>query len=105
MNAALLDRYDDDESSPHLIERRWSAAVAAAKTLQGECAVLREVIELAEQAWRDAHSRLAAVQALRDELAKCLCDPEPLSEHGAAHFSDERGKSANESRTRLASST
>ena len=86
MDASMVDRYDDDEASPCLFQRRWSAATSAAKTLKSECDVLREVMELAEQAWRSARLRLATVQSLRDELAAQLTDPDVSRERESPLF-------------------
>jgi hypothetical protein len=58
----------DPELTSELIERRWFAALAAAKTLKGECDVLFEVLQLAEQAWRRASAQLAELEMLRDAL-------------------------------------
>ncbi len=65
---------DDDDAAANLLERRWFAASAAAKTLQGECEVLREVMEIAEGAWRHARAQLAELETLRDGLGGQLND-------------------------------
>jgi hypothetical protein len=65
----------DGDAAANLLERRWFASIAAVETLRSECAVSREVMELAEAAWRRARSRLACLEAMRDaldeELAEC----------------------------------
>lgn len=65
---------DDDDAAANLLERRWFAASAAAQTLQGECELLREVLELAEDAWRNTRGRLAELETLRDDLGRQLND-------------------------------
>ena len=52
----MMDRYAcvDGEAMSNLLERRWFAALTAAKAMQSECAVLREVVDQAEAAWRRA---------------------------------------------------
>jgi hypothetical protein len=69
----MLNGYDDD-AAVNLVERRFFAALAAAQTLQGECAVLHEVMLLAEQAWRGAQARAADLETLRDALGKQLAE-------------------------------
>jgi hypothetical protein len=66
----MLDGYDDDDVTVNLVERRFFAALAAANTLQGECEILREVMDLAEEAWRAARAQFAELEALRDALGK-----------------------------------
>ena len=55
----MLESYEDDDAVANLVERRFFAALAAAQTVQGECAVLHEVMVLAVQAWRGARARAA----------------------------------------------
>jgi hypothetical protein len=64
----------DNDAAAVLIERRWFAAITAVRTLQDECAVLLEAMELAEGAWRHAQSRLARLEALRDALGEELAE-------------------------------
>ena len=66
----MIDRYEDVDAETNLLERRWFAALAAARTLQSECEVLREVMQLAEASWRRARAQLAALEALRDGLGE-----------------------------------
>jgi hypothetical protein len=65
---------DDDDAVANLLERRWFAASAAVKTLQGECEVLHEVMNLAEDGWRHARANLAELKALRDALGQQLTE-------------------------------
>lgn len=71
----MIHRNADGDAASNLLERRWFAANAAVETMRSECAVLGEVMELAESAWRGARSRLARLEAMRDalgeELAEC----------------------------------
>ena len=65
-----------------LPERRWFASITAVRTMQAECDVLREVMEVAETAWRRARTRLAELESLRDALGDQLTEidgqyPEP----------------------------
>ena len=64
----------DNDVAAGLIERRWFASVTAVRTLQAECDVLREAMELAEITWRHAHGRLARLEALRDALGEELAE-------------------------------
>ncbi len=79
----MLDCYDDD-AVPNLVERRFFAALAAAQALKGECEVLRDVMELAEQAWRGARTRLVDLETLSDELGKQLTEMSRKHNHAAA---------------------
>ncbi len=65
---------DDDDAAANLLERRWFAASAAMNAMQGECELLREVMEIAEDAWRHARAQLAELETLRDGLGKQLND-------------------------------
>lgn len=69
----MLDCYDDD-AVPNMVERRFFATLAAVQTLKGECEVLRDVMELAEEAWRAARTRLVDLESLSDELGMQLSD-------------------------------
>jgi len=65
---------DDDASdaAANRIEHGWFSALRAAKAMQSECAALREVWQAAEEAWRQAHFKLAQLENLRDSLAQQL---------------------------------
>lgn len=78
----MLDQYADGDAAANLLERRWFSAITAARTMQAECDVLREVMEVAESAWRQARQRLAVLESLRDALGDQLTEidaqyPEP----------------------------
>jgi hypothetical protein len=72
MDATMLDFYDDDDAAAHVVERRWFAASAQVKIMQDECNVLREVMDLAEEAWRRSRMQLAELERLRDALGERL---------------------------------
>ena len=76
----MLEFYDDDDAATNIVERRWFAAAAKAKIMQDECAVLREVVDLAEAAWRRARAQLAELESLRDALGERLVAPGPRPE-------------------------
>ena len=60
----MIDRYVDRDAAANLLERRWFASITAVRTMQAECDVLREVMEVAETAWRRARTRLAELESL-----------------------------------------
>ena len=68
----MIDRYVDGEPAAELLERRWFAALRAARSMQAECDVLLGVLELAEDAWRQARARLVELETLRDALGEQL---------------------------------
>lgn len=79
----MIDGYADRDAAS-LIERSWFSSIAAVRTAQAECEVLRKVMELAESAWRRARTQLAELEYLRDALGDQLADideqhPEPVS--------------------------
>jgi hypothetical protein len=63
-------RFDDDDLADGLMERRWFAIDRAAGRLQSECNTLAAVLELVEDAWRGARSRLVELEAIRDALGR-----------------------------------
>lgn len=79
----MNDRHADGDAAAGLLERRWFASIAAARIMQAECEVLREVVALAEDSWRRALSQLARLEAMRDALGEELADEdwrqEPLA--------------------------
>jgi hypothetical protein len=64
----MIDRKADGDAAASLMERPWFASIAAVRTMQAECEVLREVMELTEGAWRRARSQLAPARG----HARCL---------------------------------
>jgi hypothetical protein len=77
----MIDRYIDRDQAANLLERRWFSSIAAVRAAQAECEVLREVVELAEKAWRRSRTQLAEIEALRDALGDQLT---ALDEYEAA---------------------
>ncbi len=76
----------DAEPAAELLERRWFAASGAINNLKSECDALLAGLELAEQAWRRARTRLAHLEALRDALGDQLAsmDDPPVGRPVAA---------------------
>jgi hypothetical protein len=72
MRGARISIADDDDAVANLLERRWFAAASAAKTIQEKCDLLREVMDMAAEAWRHARAQLAEAEGLRDELGTQL---------------------------------
>lgn len=72
MDATMPVSYGDDDDAANAVERRWFAASAQVKILQDQCTVLREVMGLAEDAWRSSRARLAELEKLRDGLGERL---------------------------------
>ena len=64
----MSERYLSVEGASDLLERRWFAALAAAKAMQSECEVQRKVVQLAAASWQRARAQLAALEKLRDAL-------------------------------------
>jgi hypothetical protein len=64
----MIDGYTDRDAAANLLERRWFSSITAARVAEAECEVLREVLELAETAWRRARTQLAELEYLRDAL-------------------------------------
>ena len=72
----MIDRITRRDAATRLLEHRWYAAMKAARALQIECEVLREVVNSAEDAWRRARVELAHLEAIRDALDEELADRE-----------------------------
>jgi hypothetical protein len=77
-------RFDEDDAARALIERRWFSFELhrAANRLREECESLAEVLQATQEAWHDARSRLAELEAMRaalgEELARTdACCPVP----------------------------
>ena len=71
-SSAKTEGFADADLAMDLLERRWFAASAAAKSLQAECDVLFEVVQLAEDAWGCAYAKLSRLEELRDALGDQL---------------------------------
>lgn len=85
----MRDRDADGDAAASLLERRWFASITAARAMETECEVLREVVTLAEDSWRRACRQLARLEALRDALGEELADAEGRSEPRDAPALDE----------------
>ena len=77
-------RFHEDNAARALIERRWVAFELhrAANRLREECESLAEVLQATQDAWHDARSRLAELEAMRAALGEDLertdaCCPVP----------------------------
>ena len=70
--SAMKDRLGDAELSAELLERRWFAAMEAAKSLQDDCDTLLRVVERAENNWLRTCAQVALVESLRDALGERL---------------------------------
>ena len=81
----MIEGYPDRDTAANLLERRWFSSITAVRTAEAECEVLREVMELAETAWRRARTQLAELEYLRDALGDELAaldacaTPAPIS--------------------------
>ena len=58
----------------NLLERRWFAAMAAARAKQAECEALLEVVAIARASWRDSRAELSNLEALRDALGEKMAE-------------------------------
>jgi hypothetical protein len=72
----MIDGYPDRDTAANLLERRWFSSITAVRAAEAECEVLREVMELAEAAWRRARAQLAKYEALRDAFDEELAERE-----------------------------
>ncbi len=66
----MIHDYADRDAAANLLERRWFSSIAAVRAAEAECEVLREVLELADSAWRRARTQLAQLECLRDTLGE-----------------------------------
>jgi len=66
--AVVPDFFEDDteDATANLSARRWFAASAKAAALRGECELLRQVVQMAEDAFRAARSKLVELESLCD---------------------------------------
>ena len=64
----MIDGYTVPDAAAILLERRWFSSISAVRVAEAECEVLREVLELADSAWRRARTQLAELECLRDAL-------------------------------------
>jgi hypothetical protein len=57
-----------EEPFVNMLERRWFAVQSATHTLQAECDLLLEALNLAQAAWQRANRQLTEFEALGDAL-------------------------------------
>jgi hypothetical protein len=69
----------DAHAEPELLQRRWFAAVAAARSVEAECEVLFKVLEISREAWLRGRAQLARLESLRDSLGDELWVADQLS--------------------------
>jgi DNA repair exonuclease SbcCD ATPase subunit len=65
-------RIDEEFSERASIECRWFTLHRAAERFREECETLAEVLQATQNAWHDARSRLAELEAMRDALGQEL---------------------------------
>ena len=63
-----------------LLERRWFAAHNACTAQRHECDYIRQSLELAEQAWKQAYTRLRELEDMRDSLGVMLAEADASHE-------------------------
>ena len=80
----MIDRCADRDAAANLLERRWFSSIAAARAMQAECELLREVVDLAEAAWQRARTQLAEIEMLRDALGEQLASLDEGEDSAAA---------------------
>ena len=66
----MSSRNAEGDGAADLLERRWFASMAAARTKQAECEALLEVMALAKASWHESRAALIKLEALRDALAE-----------------------------------
>ena len=69
-----MRRYLDGCAAAEMLERRWFAAFKAASVARAECETLIEALEITENAWNEARSRLIKLEVLRDALGEELAE-------------------------------
>jgi len=71
----MSSRNVEGDGAADLLERRWFASMAAARTKQAECEALLEVMALlAKASWHESRAALTKLEALRDALAEELAE-------------------------------
>jgi len=65
-----LDQHHNttDDRAADMLERRWFAAARAVADISAECDALEEVFEMAMAEWRQARTKLAELERMRDAL-------------------------------------
>jgi hypothetical protein len=79
----------EGDSAAELLERRWFASMAAARSKQAECEALLEVMALAKASWHDSRAELLKLEALREalgeEMAEQMAERRALREQFERH--------------------
>ncbi len=70
----MSSRNAEEDGAADLLERRWFASMAAARTKEAECEALLEVMALAKASWHESRAALVKLEALRDALAEELAE-------------------------------
>jgi hypothetical protein len=70
----MIHRKPDGDAAAAMLERRWFASITAARAMRAECETLREVMEMAESAWRRARTELVRLERLCDALGEELAE-------------------------------
>jgi hypothetical protein len=85
----MIDNFADGDPATEMLERRWFAAFKAASEARAECETLVEELEMTELAWKNARTRLARLESLRDSLGEELAelDVKPEEFAGRPHRS------------------
>jgi hypothetical protein len=75
----------EGDAAAELLERRWFASMAAARSKQAECEALLEVMSLAKASWHDSRAELVKLEALRDALGEEIAERRALREQFERH--------------------
>jgi hypothetical protein len=68
-----------EEPIVNMLERRWFGVQSATRTLQAECDLLLEALNLAQAAWQRANKQLAEFEALGDALESEMAAMQDMS--------------------------
>ena len=75
----------EEDAAAELLERRWFASMAAARSKQAECEALLEVMALAKASWHDSRAELLKLEALREALGEEMAERRALREEFERH--------------------
>ena len=70
----MFDRDTEPDAASAWLERRWFAAMTAARGRQAQCEALRVLAERSVDAWRSACKDLDRLESLRDALGEELAE-------------------------------
>lgn len=77
---AVMSGEAEGDAAADLLERRWFASMAAARSKQAECEALLEVMALAKASWHDSRVELSKLEKLRDALDAEMAERQVLCE-------------------------